>query len=736
MAIFGSSAARAYVAWSFSVCLLLIAGQALAQEVIDYNEYYQFPISVGAEFRSLTPSSGEIARDTSMNELSAVVRYPLPMLPYVQPFGRLGLLLVSWQDPTDLGRYDHNQIFLDVGAAYAYRFSKTFEGGASLSLGFGESFFPNLDVIDDQTVRSDTFIATLAGSVSLNPSYALSIDVKPALRFEHSLLRDENGDRYWTRFDGLSFGLGFGVHYRFGEDPDAPQTEIRSIRFGESRINPVYPAMQSWYVNNPVGSISFTNVETFPITNVEVSFFQEGYMDTPTLTGYFHSLPAGETATVELKASFNRNVFSNLGVTPLAGKVIVTYLSRNRPATQEQSVNYELQDRTAITWDDDRKVGAFITPADSAVRNYSSYVRQVGRPAVVPGFNDALQIAMQLYYAIQEQGVIYQVDPNTPFTEMQENPVFVDSVSIARDTLGRGTGDCDDLTVLFNTLLETVGVKTAFITTPGHIYSAFATGVRPDNYRLIHPDPDMTLNIDGELWVPVEITLVDTGDFLAAWRYGKEDYWAYEARPDLRAFYRTAEAQRLYQSIALTEGDAGIQYADGERIVANFKRGVDRIVDAIINDYALLAQESNSKRDYNNLGIVAAEYNRYAAAERAFNTALSLDRNYLLPLINLGNVYFLQGQYQSALRNYHRAEEAMLAGGREGSPAYQSLLLNISKSYHGLQNYDRAQEYYERLQEINPDMAARNTYLEETGGGRASRAQSGPGILFVDDEDE
>lgn len=712
--------------------LLMIATTAFAQEAIDYNEYYQFPLSTGAEFRTLSPfatvANPTISRDTAMTEIAAVSRYPLPFYPMVQPFVKMGFLTVNWLNPDDPPGYrSHNEVFAEVGAAYSNRFSKTFEGGGALSFGYSQGYYPNISP-DGTTLRTDNFIATLAGSVSLNPSYAFSIEVKPALRYERAFGLPE-----WD-FNGLSFGLGFGVHYRFGEDPDAPQAIIRSLRIGEGKINPVYAAMQSWYVDHPIGSIDLTNVETFPITSVEVSFYQEGFMDTPTVSAHIDELEPGATETVDLLAAFNTNVFTTLGETPLAGEVIVTYLSRNRPVEQRQSVNYALQDRSAITWDDDNKVGAFITPADSAIRNYSSYVRQVGRPAVVQGFSDNLQIAMQLYYAVQEQGIIYQIDPNTPFTEVQANPVFLDSVSIARETLGRGTGDCDDLTVLFNTMLETVGVKTGFITTPGHIYTAFNTGLGPEDYRLIHPDQRMTIELDGELWVPVEITLVDTGDFLAAWRYGSEEYHAYDDQPEKRGFYRTADAQRLYQPVALSEGDAGIQYASGDRIVTDFRRGMDRIVQAIIDDYAGVAEDSGSKRDYNVLGIVSAGYGRYATAERAFNTALTLDRNYLSPLINLGNVYFLQNQFQSALRNYHRAEEALVSRGREETPTFQSLLLNIAKSYHALENFDRAEEYYERLRQLNPDMAARNTYLEE-GQGRASRAQQGPGILFVDPEE-
>ena len=85
---------------------------------------------------------------------------------------------------------------------------------------------------------------------------------------------------------------------------------------------------------------------------------------------------------------------------------------------------------------------------------------------------------------------------------------MVDSISLPRDTLRRITGDCDDLTVLYNSVLEAAGTETGFITVPGHIYAAFNTHIPARKFRDVHPDREMTLNVDGELWIPVEITLV------------------------------------------------------------------------------------------------------------------------------------------------------------------------------------------------------------------------------------
>ncbi len=50
--------------------------------------------------------------------------------------------------------------------------------------------------------------------------------------------------------------------------------------------------------------------------------------------------------------------------------------------------------------------------------------------------------------------------------------MVVDTVSLARDTLHRTTGDCDDLTVLFCTILEAAGKETAFNFLVGQVMKA------------------------------------------------------------------------------------------------------------------------------------------------------------------------------------------------------------------------------------------------------------------------
>ena len=52
---------RVHIVLLTVAALLLIVPTVTAQVVIDYNEFYQFPISAGAEFRTMSPTSEPLA---------------------------------------------------------------------------------------------------------------------------------------------------------------------------------------------------------------------------------------------------------------------------------------------------------------------------------------------------------------------------------------------------------------------------------------------------------------------------------------------------------------------------------------------------------------------------------------------------------------------------------------------------------------------------------------------------
>lgn len=693
-----------------------------------YNDLYKYNFSIGAEYQNLTPFS-DYGTDFNMYyDISAIARVPLPSLPVLYPFIQTGLIQFITPERDNMEKWAHTKWYGMLGLGYSNRFSKSFELGAEIAGGIGESIFPKLDPAN---VRSALSLTAFAGiRIALDPAYNMSIAIHPNVKYNYSLSP-------LKRFDGFVYSVGFSGSYRFGEDPDSPRAIIRSIKFSKASIPPLFAAMQSYYVKHPIGQVTISNLEKFSINDIDVSFYQAGFMDSPVKSATIDTFSAGEKKTIDLYATFNEEVFKTEGTTPLTGEVKVSYISRGKAASQTFSVSYDLYDKTALTWNDDNKVAAFITPADSALRNYASFIRQSAKNYSVNNFSETLQMGMQVFYALKEIGCIYQVDPTSPFTEAQGNPLTVDSISLPRDTLKRLTGDCDDLTVLYNSLMETVGMETAFITVPGHIYSAFNTGVPSKSYRLVNPDKNMTLSINGQLWVPVEITLIGTKSFLEAWRTGIEEFKELDKDPKKRGFYFTRKSQEIYRPIGLRETDLGLQYGSRQNIALNFKNSIENLVDLIIKDYSERAEKSGNKRSYNKLGIIAAKYERYAQAQKAFNRALSMDRNYLNPIINLGSVFFLKEEYQNALRGFHRAEEYLLKKGRQKSVTYTNVLLNISKCYYELENYENASEYFTKASSLNASLKERYSYLKkaEASARGAEAGSQTASILFAEEEE-
>ncbi len=712
------------------LAILVGAASAFAQQpatsgATDLNRYYRFPVSLGIEYQTLSPFA---AYGSAFNVFGLAVngRIPLPSMPMLQPVFQAGMFWFDSRDPLRPDTWDHTHYFGELGIGISHRFAKTFEIGIDVLAGMSEAVFRSA-LPEEGPYGSPTILAEAGARMCLDPSYNFCIEIRPGLKYFRSLssLHD---------FDGLAFSLGFSAQYRFGEDPDAPRALVRSIRFDSVRIAPLFAAMQSYYATHPVGTATITNTEKEPITDVAVLFNQKGFMDSPTPAATIPSLAPGETREVALLASFNRQVFDTEGVTPLTGEVQVSYRLRGRPVEQSQPVAYDLHDKTAIVWNDDRKVAAFVTPADSALRNYASFVRQSCKGAVLSQYSEPLQIAMQVYSALAELGCIYQPDPSTPFEALHAASGGVDSVSLARDTLNRATGDCDDLTVAFCSLLEAVGVETGFITIPGHIYPAINAKVASRSWQGLHPDRSMGMSLDGELWLPVEITMVGKGSFLAAWRKGAEEFAAYDAEAARRTLYRTKECQAVFRPVALTETDLGLQYGSPERISARFQADLGELTRANVASSRDAATRSGTKEDYNRLGIECARAHQYEPAAAAFEHAVALDASYLPARVNLGNLLLLQGQPARAIDRLREALAELEEQGQASTASAAKILVSISRAYYQQSDYVQAKDCVDKAVTIDPSLGSRFGYLAQVAESTARGSEVAPDrgeILFI-----
>jgi tetratricopeptide (TPR) repeat protein len=220
-------------------------------------------------------------------------------------------------------------------------------------------------------------------------------------------------------------------------------------------------------------------------------------------------------------------------------------------------------------------------------------------------------------------------------------------------------------------------------------------------YKKVHPDRGMTINLDGELWVPVEITLVGRSGFIPAWKRGMEQWQEFDDEDTKRGFYRTRDSQTLYRPVGLKETDLGLQYPDSKKIEQGFRTEMGEIVDLIVADFRDNAMSSGKKEDWNKFGIALAKFRQYGKAEEAFLSALRIDPN----------VDYLKGNYRDALYRFTRVYENLQREGKDQMPIALKVLLNISKANYELRQFDNSKLYFDMAHSINPVKMEKYSYL-------------------------
>jgi len=108
-----------------------------------------------------------------------------------------------------------------------------------------------------------------------------------------------------------------------------------------------------------------------------------------------------------------------------------------------------------------------------------------------------------------------------------------DHVQFPSETIAIKGGDCDDLSVCFSAILESIGIQTAFIDykpikSIGHVTLLINTKLTPSQSELITINERKYFvreNINGEeeIWIPIEVTSLT--DFGSSWTLGAERFY-------------------------------------------------------------------------------------------------------------------------------------------------------------------------------------------------------------------
>ncbi len=547
--------------------------------------------------------------------------------------------------------------------------------------------------------------------LKLNPSLSLGLGGR------YRLMTTPSGSLY----EGISLNLGVGMDLR-------AKRKTRGMEVFPL-LNPIFPLFFTYYDDNPAGTVTVRNGESLRYDNVTVSFHANQYMDGYKVSGTVKSLRPGEEISLPVYALFNDSIFRVTEGTKVAGDFLVTYEVLGKEFSQSFPVTVEINNRNAMTWDDDRKAASFVTAKDPAVLGFSKNTVSLIRSDYAPPISENFRTALALFQTMSVYGIGYAVDPATPFTAYSSDQRAVDFLQFPNQTLSYKAGDCDDISVLYAALLEAVGIPAAFITTPGHIFIAFDMGITPEQAeRFFDLDRDVILHED-RIWMPVEITLVKSG-FLDAWRRGAQE-WNEAVRAEAQGIYPVQEAWRTYEPVGFVEAGMMGQYPAGEKITQSYNSEIGDIYDyingpRIARIHAACKERGLSEVEtLNRVAVYYAQMGMLDKAEGEFGKILRKERH-VPSLVNLANIKYIREDYETALILY---KEASALKPNNGKILFRTIDLLYNQS-----RYDEAESYLALLRQEDPELAT--TVLARYGGGTDATRASDGSVISLDDWEE
>ena len=482
-------------------------------------------------------------------------------------------------------------------------------------------------------------------------------------------------------------------------------------------LNDIFPVFYRYYDKNSIGNAEIVNTGAMPIDNLRITLFIQNYMDNPKNCPVSETLGVNKRTGLEFFALLNSKVLDLSEGDILSTKITVEYSVGGKDYSGDIIQSIRLYDRNAVVWDDDRKAAAFVTAKDPVILRYSKRIIGMTDNSYGSAFNKNLLQAISLFEGMRASGLTYIIDPSTPYSDFSKTGSAIDFLQFPRQTLEYGAGDCDDLSILYNALLESVGINTAFITIPGHIFTAFNTGINKSNALRYFSRPEELFFINNEAWIPVETTALETG-FLKAWELGLGLYNRFSALDELN-FFTTADAWLQYEPVGIDD-DAEVLIPSVSEVTENYTKEMIkyREKEIFIQEKQLLsdiAADDDNPALINKLGVLYSRYGMYESALIQFDRILS-NNDYLPAIMNKGNVHSILKDFDKALEYFKKAAEKY--------PDNPRVLLSLTMIYLEKGDLEEAETIYLHLKGLDPELAAKFAVLESPENGNSARASN------------
>jgi len=344
-------------------------------------------------------------------------------------------------------------------------------------------------------------------NVVLASWFALNTDIK-----YHIINRTSS---YTADLSGVQ--MGFGFSFMFGNMPEMLRIEDINVI-----VEDIYPAYYEFYATYPILQVSVRNMVSYPI-EVNLHSNIEGYSERRQESGFIE-IPPGEIEKIPVYAIFGPKLLYAKKREPA---IVDLSLEAHAGATHTESMSVNVMIHSRNAWNGEvNRLSFFLTPDDEEVMKLSrSIVSQFNNETDTKSLR--LKHAREIFNNLTRAGIRYQSDPNIPYYQD-------DYVQYASETIENKSGDCDDLVILYGSLLESIGIQTAFVDVQdpekdiAHLYMMFDSGLSPMEGNLISMNEKKYVIREKSpgkktIWIPVETTLMEEG-FEQAWKFAATAY--------------------------------------------------------------------------------------------------------------------------------------------------------------------------------------------------------------------
>lgn len=344
-------------------------------------------------------------------------------------------------------------------------------------------------------------------NVILASWFALNADLK-----YHFITRES-----YETADLSGLQLGFGLSFMFGGLPELLRIEDINII-----VEDIYPAYYEFYATYPLLQVSVKNTAGYTI-EVNLHSNIEGYSERPHESGFIE-IPSGEIEKIPVYAIFGKKLISTKKREPA---VVDFNLEARAGATHMESMSINVMIHSRNAWNGEvNRLSFFLTPDDEELmdltRGIIDNIKFVDNPKLQKFYH-----AREIFNKLGETGIGYRSDPNIPYYQD-------DYVQYAMETIDKKSGDCDDLVILYCSLLESIGIQTAFVDVRdpekeiAHLYMMFDSGISPGEGAALSSNDKKYIireqtSGNRSIWIPVEATLVGDG-FDSAWNSAATAY--------------------------------------------------------------------------------------------------------------------------------------------------------------------------------------------------------------------